>query len=604
MKTYQIPILIFIASLLLITSLSIGALLVNDSWITVNQLHQIDQGQQLIFSEGKFGAYENGTPYQYMEYRHNVLHYTLFLPVISYPVLSLISIFGDFFGYFIFALWTLALLIFALLIQELYPQYSMIHYKNWQIRWTSLLIIGSILIFIINLFLYVPAIYTPGTAPFEVAAVILTNHILFAFTMVVIYFIFNEIFEQTTLSLIGTCISLCCSSYLIWGGTAKDHILVAFIIALIVFAFIRGIKHNNYYFFAAGFLCIGLLTWARPEIALFVFIISSIWIVTRGLSQRLKNHNVGFTQFLAPPLFTIIGAVPFFINNVLISGHPLIPPWYAYDLFENSISTAAGEVSTSLDTMQQSIFQKALQIVFDHITPHFSTLTEDLYGVLFYPQSGNMGLIGVTPILFLGMIVLTYTFLRKKTCFTTFEKEIMVFLTLLSLGLFLSYSGKLLMHADAGIAPDMRYFSTMYIPGAILGIITLKTLFQNSNFQKKMLKNLMIWFFPLAIGLLVTVNVLRVSAESAAFDNAFFTTITIFFLIINIFLILLYFEKKISIKHLAIPFSIMILVPLIWQFDIVLYYACRRFDGYEFWLPVMSSLYDFYYPFVQYALPV
>ena len=57
-----IPVLIFLFALFFTMMFSNPALFLNDEWITVNQLHQLGEGHQVVVNEGKYGTFQNGTP--------------------------------------------------------------------------------------------------------------------------------------------------------------------------------------------------------------------------------------------------------------------------------------------------------------------------------------------------------------------------------------------------------------------------------------------------------------------------------------------------------------------------------------------------------------
>ena len=72
-------------------SLSAPGLSTNDESITVNQLHQLFQGSDILINEGKFGTTSTGEISAYYDARRNYLAYSLFLPVISLPALFVIE---------------------------------------------------------------------------------------------------------------------------------------------------------------------------------------------------------------------------------------------------------------------------------------------------------------------------------------------------------------------------------------------------------------------------------------------------------------------------------------------------------------------------------
>ena len=80
---YRAHILVFLVAFFIAITLAHPAFFVNDEWITANQLSQLHDGKQLMFNEGKYGTYENGTASVYFSLKDNILGYSLFLPLIS-----------------------------------------------------------------------------------------------------------------------------------------------------------------------------------------------------------------------------------------------------------------------------------------------------------------------------------------------------------------------------------------------------------------------------------------------------------------------------------------------------------------------------------------
>jgi len=60
MERNLIPVLIFLFALFFTMMFSNPALFLNDEWITVNQLHQLGEGHQVVVNEGKYGTFQTG----------------------------------------------------------------------------------------------------------------------------------------------------------------------------------------------------------------------------------------------------------------------------------------------------------------------------------------------------------------------------------------------------------------------------------------------------------------------------------------------------------------------------------------------------------------
>ena len=102
------------------------------------------------------------------------------------------------------------------------------------VRWIWPAIVFSFLLFLANIVWYYPFAFTAPDAPKEVAALVFTNHILFALTGVILYHAARVIHSSGTWKgLFGMTVILASSSFLFWAGNAKDHVLVAFLFALV-----------------------------------------------------------------------------------------------------------------------------------------------------------------------------------------------------------------------------------------------------------------------------------------------------------------------------------------------------------------------------------
>ncbi len=164
LKKNHLYMIVFISALLLSILVSHPQFLINDEWITGNQLAQLDQGHQILINEGKYGMYPNGTLYSYFQSHNNALGYPIFLPLISLPALKVIKLFGDTFDYWLMTFWSLLLICLGLIIQKFYPKILILN----QISLSSFLIVLAFFVFIINMILYIPFTISPSDAPREV----------------------------------------------------------------------------------------------------------------------------------------------------------------------------------------------------------------------------------------------------------------------------------------------------------------------------------------------------------------------------------------------------------------------------------------------------
>ena len=193
-------------------------------------------------------------------------------------------------------------------------------------------------------------------APFEVAALVLTNHFFFALTVAVVFETCTLIFKDQWMALFGACATIACSSYIFWAGTAKDHTLTAAVFASVIFFFVLYLTYWRWRDATISFVCSGLLIWVRPEVGFFVTIFTGLFFCVSLIRQALKKeHPVSRSLKSCIPMAGVfIGGIPFFINNLLISHNWLIP---AFDLPRPSMDAVT--VSTVPLPLQQVPLQQA-----------------------------------------------------------------------------------------------------------------------------------------------------------------------------------------------------------------------------------------------------
>jgi len=181
-KIWAVILLIFVSSLFLIIGITSPGLQVNDEWITVNQLHQLIQGHQVLTNEGKYGT-SLGTMIGYFTARHNILGYSLFLPIISYLPLLYILKTGDLFRFWIVFLWSCTPFVLITIFQWQFASKSRL---NNLVRYLIGLTASGMLLFL-NILWYYPFSSEFSTAPIESAAVVLAENVIFAILSVVIF---------------------------------------------------------------------------------------------------------------------------------------------------------------------------------------------------------------------------------------------------------------------------------------------------------------------------------------------------------------------------------------------------------------------------------
>lgn len=595
---YKFHLLIFGIALFLILGCTLPKIFLNDEWITTNQLSQIDLGHQVIFNEGKYGAFENGTLFKYFEVRDTRLGYTVILPLVSLPVLKCINFFGNSFLFFLVEFWTILLIGIAIFTRKFFPEYSDIYgYK-----WTNIIVIAAFILFFCNLIFYQPFLLAGEDSCPEVAAIALTNAFLLAAFAVLLYATFFTIFKSQRISLSATIISICCSSYLFWTTSAKDHMLVAFLFGVLIYCGIKYIYTDDRWYVPAFFIVIGWIAWARAEIAVPLFSVFLILVIVKiiKVTQAEKNVKSGLFFFLAP-VFTIIGAIPLFINDYFLTGNPLIPPFVVYNQ-KISIGTGTEITNTFVNILPDlprnvTLTQNGVPHFFDVIvtmyTPAPGTTIFDLMKILFLPGKVNIAIFVLCSVLIIGLVLALL--MKIQWCnFSSPEKSVIFFSIVISLSIFIAYLYSLSgLISDFGIAPDIRYLSPVYLPFGILGVLLIQKCGMLPTFSKK---GLIVLLFSMSeiIVILVTFLILFKPADKnfPFYLSTISETITcISFALIMLCVLAFIFIRKIpnKLEYCSLILYAILSGSLIWQLAMIFSsHICASYDGYTYWIPVVK----------------
>ena len=314
--------------------------------------------------------------------------------MISIPAFWIIDITGEQFAYLILVLWTITALVLLLFINHFFRKFSFI--GRWQ--WTSIMAVVTFLVFFINLYYYSPFSVDPVDNYPEILAIVFTNIILLALSAMLMYEINRTIFEDPAFSFFGTMVCLFSSSYFLWSTFCKDHILVLACFVPIVLCLVRFIKTDEYWYLPLAFLFSGLMAWARPEVALWIF------ILTCGICGytiiRYRNQNrPGYHPLavLCSPLFTLIGALPFFLNNLLMTKNIFLPVSALY-LRDESTSLAINTSQSLMYSTGVKSLQSVITKLFLPAVPSSPlTMLTDFAGIFFYPQNQSISVFGLVP---------------------------------------------------------------------------------------------------------------------------------------------------------------------------------------------------------------
>jgi hypothetical protein len=590
-RRYRVHILVFFVVLFIGLTFAHPELLLTDEWITVNQLHQLHDGHQVIVNEGKYGLYKNGTPNAYFAAKGNQLAYSLFLPLISLPSLRLVDLFGDHFAFFVLYLWTFVLLIIILFLHFVFRKYSFI--GKWQ--WTPGAIGAVFFLFFINLFYYTGfSVNDPESFP-EITAVVFTNILLLAFAGVLIYEINRTLFDEPAFSFVGTIACLFSSSYILWATGGKDHILTMLLFVGVLLCMVKFQKNDDSWYLPLAFLIVGLLAWARPELALWVFVfVCGIW--GYSIVRKLRKKQEIWDIFLiGSPLFTIFGALPFFLNNYLIAKNPLLPPNTLYFSGVSGLTVPAPSTFQQGGSMNNTSF---FQIISLKNTAPSSNIVGDLSGILFHPLNGSMGIFSLTPLFLVMAVLATVLILFGKLQFSREEICTMAVVAFLAIPVFLAYASNLSqLNTSGGITPDIRYLSPVYVPLILFALIILRRSQVCSENPISTLKMIfIICAFGIPPALFITAKVYadpHIAAQLDAPLSAAFSLCIFLLAIITLIILLLNHFSKWWDTLSAVMIAALIAVPFIWQIDnsAMFWLFSATGNGYPPWIPITRILF-------------
>lgn len=596
---------IFLAAFFVIVTITSPGLYITDEWITANQIHQLDLGHQVIFSEGKYGVTANGSVSGYFTARQNVLMYSLALPLSALPFVKVFGLMGDNFRMLIILAWSLCLVIIALLLDACYPEYA----KIFGVRLLFPVLFSALLLFMANILLYKQFPFSAPDAPFEVAALVLANHVFFALTVVIIFETFQAIQQDVWLSLFGTISCTACSSFLFWAGTGKDHMLTALVFSCVIYfiiLFLTRERSRDSWFI---FIFCGLLIWVRPEVGFFVTLVTgALFSIPLILRFNRKEFPAGhLAGALLPMAGAFIGGIPFFLNNLLTTRNLLIP---AFDLPRPLIESTASlkgplpvqEAITGIDLVNQTgslgagetvirVYEIISHAIFRSFS--FDNLVQGFSGIMFFPANGNIGFAIMCPLVVVAVIAFIFwhsDILRvpKK------DRDLYGVFLILGFAAIFSYLPKLgAMNISAGILPDMRYLSPAYIPFGILSVLILSRapVLRNPRQMTSDMFLLGLFLTPVLFLLMIVVHPFGAVNEGYML---FFKVAVVAELIVSIALMVLgrYHIPKSPILFRCLPWSLILLVITVFTFQLVLVFifgVIVKANGYPLWIPVVRE---------------
>lgn len=564
-----------ITILTLFLALSIGypAIYLTDEWINANQLNHLERGEDLLYGYSPYGSYG------YAEKRGDVLAYTLALPAVSYPAYLLFEVFGDHFRIFVVFLWAALAITVLGMIEFWFPQYA----RFQGVPWTYGAFFSVMILSVMNAWLYRPFLFVRTEQPYdpfvypEVAAIVFTNHLAFAVFCAVVFLIGREAFGSDRWGVFSVVCVVASSSYLFWAGNAKEHMLTVMLVAIAAYLFIlfitRGGESWGYSYLIGSFIAAGWLAWVRPELGL------AVCFCLLG-SAVVLNWREGWRRVLSASSCSaavLLGALPLFVNNYGLTGHPLIPP------FALLPSVASG----SFSGMVQRQYAVGGSII------------ADLYRIFVNPvYEGVAGIFQVSPLSLFALLLFPaalYALYRKAdTGLSPQERRIAIFFSFLAVALLLAYLRSFPgLGISRGIIPDIRYLCPVYLPMVMLGLYSLKV----AGFGAREISISVKTLIGLAVVNLPLVYMIQqhLWGGDLASQLAFNQWLVFPALAAAVVVYLLVLAGRAERQHLAYALPVPLLFSLVWTSVLSFRYATLCWEGYHFWIPVVQYVWYIQY---------
>jgi len=586
---YRVHCFVFLLTVFIALTLAHPAIVLNDEFITTNQLHQLQAGHQIVVNEGKYGLNQNGSMSGYFGYRSNVLGYSLFLPLLSLPAYKMIQLTGENFVYFILVLWTVIALLLILFVCRFFPEFSTIYGR----RWTSAAYSIVFILFFVNLHFYSVFPIDPVKNYPEIIAIVFTNIILLGISSVLIYEINHAIFSDRSWSFFGTAVCLLSSSYFFWSSHCKDHILVLFLFCGIFLCLIYYIKTNDRWFLPLSFVLCGTLAWVRPELALWIGIYLSCIVCYAVITVLLKGAGGSIVFLLVSPLFVFIGALPFFLNNYLVTKNIFLPAQSLY-LSETAFNPSWAEPNSTIRIAGVKNIESVIWMFAPTIHGSLSDFFGNIIGIFVLPNNFSVSIMAVIPLFFSLVIVAGILFVFKRISLSDDEKKIIRLALGLSVVVVLTYFSQMdILNTDPGILPDIRYYIPLYLCLIIIGLVILRSANIFYCDMKSVLRYLaIISVFGVGFSLLGTPIIFSLLGKTYL-QNKFFSLYALSIVILTS--VLLLYDINRNKRSPAGTYLVLLLcsIPFFWQVSITVYFLTfSRYAGYIPWIPVVRVLWQ------------
>jgi hypothetical protein len=351
-----------------------------------------------------------------------------------------------------------------------------------------------------------------------------------------------------------------------------------------------------------AFFTTGIAMWARVEVVLPIFVITAALYMIYIVKNRRNASQTSFLVQLLAPLATIVGAIPYLLNNLYVMGNPFKPTVFAFSRVDVTPASPFNPASPIVDNASATLPVESLNpasvigqfgtfiasIVHFYLSVDWARLPIDALQVLVLPASGNMGLLPVIPIFVFGVLLII--FLRMKT--TSLNAYVVLFLAGISIAVIFSYMYALgIMNNDDGIVPDMRYLSPMYLPLDILGLLMIWKTFEKEDWGI-IARNVLGLFLIVAPVVTFSFYLLHPFGDDHNGFVTFFNVLIYGLLAASIPACYLVAKDRADKKVLVTLMILLISLTFTWQMMELFIYAMAKFNGYNFWIPIIGQIYQ------------
>jgi len=438
---------------LLLTFCQVG-LLLNDEWISANQLVNLKNGS-LTVDVIKYGGDHgirtiNGKP---------VGAYTHALPFFALPIYFVLSAID----HLVNVRLLLNVLWFVLLI-------FLIH-RSFRSKKERFLLVTPILIFfLINIYHFKPLDFARWG---EILSINLLNITANSIIIAVVYKLFRQIYDEK-IGIFAAVVCLFGTPFSIWALTGKDHTLSLLFLILgiyLFYSYVTGyVANSDQKRKYLAFSMFGLALWVRPEASIPLFIsliLTEILYVSRNKSIQAQILNL-----IKISVVIVISLTPYFVNNYLLFENIFFPPMVASeDVIVVGKVNESAPVAHQIQEKTVLIAKSSTKIfdVFKHQVGSWLTIPKNFVALFVHNDNGTlMTIFEATPILIFSafMIYRFIMFVKYKNLSKIIKRE--NYLNFLFVTYLISHLIIYSKQADPTALWigqwDPRYFLPIYVP--------------------------------------------------------------------------------------------------------------------------------------------